>query len=79
MKNEIFIVITKNKNLQDFTSVNVSQECYSNKEEAINFCKSRMNAEELEKYQKALDRGLISWFEFDTKNYVYYIKVLSLR
>lgn len=79
MGNEIYIVICNNKNVVDFTEVNVSQECYKTKEQAIAFCKSRMNEEEIEKYEKALARGLISWYEFDTKDYIYTIKVLSLK
>lgn len=79
MENEIYIVICKNKNIADFTGVNVSQECYKTKEQAIAFCISRMNEEEIEKYEKALARGLISWYEFDTKNYIYTIKVLNLK
>ena len=79
MGNEIYIVICNNKNVVDFTGVSVSQECYKTKEQAIAFCKSRMNKEEIEKYEKALARGLTSWYEFDTKNYIYTVKVLSLK
>ena len=79
MGNEIYIVICNNKNVVDFTGVSVSQECYKTKKQAIAFCMSRMNEEEIEKHEKALARGLISWYEFDTKNYIYTIKVLNLK
>ena len=79
MGNEVYIVICNNKNVVDFTGGSVSQECYKTKEEAIKFYKSRMNKEEIEKHEKALARGLISWYEFDTKNYIYAVKVLSLK
>ena len=79
MGNEVYIVICNNKNVVDFTGASISQECYKTKKQAIAFCKSRMNKEEIEKHEKALARGLISWYEFDTKNYIYTIKVLSLK
>lgn len=78
-KKEVYIVICRNKNFEDWTCIDVSQECYSNKEQAINFCKSRMNKEEVERYEKTLARGLISWYEFDTRKYEYRIKVLELE
>ena len=79
MGNEVYIVICNNKNVVDFTGASISQECYKTKKQAIAFCKSRMNKEEIEKYEKTLARGLTSWYEFDTKNYIYTVKVLSLK
>lgn len=57
----------------------VSQECYDTQEKAIEFCKSRLNKEELELTEKAQKRGLANWYEFFGKNYDYKIKVLSLK
>lgn len=76
---EIFIVISRCKGIKDFTSVGVSQECYKTMEQAIEFCKSKLNKEELEIHEKQLKRGLINWYEFDSKDYYYEIKVLSLK
>lgn len=60
-------------------STAISQECYDDKEKAIEFCKSRLNKEELELTEKAQKRGFASWFEFFGKDYSYEIKVLSLK
>lgn len=49
---EIFIVISRCKRIKDFTSVGVSQECYKTMEQAIEFCKSKLNKEELEIHEK---------------------------
>ena len=43
-------------------STTVSQECYDTQEKAIEFCKSRLNEEELEMHEKAYRRGLVSWY-----------------
>lgn len=59
--------------------IKVNQECYDDKEKAIEFCKSRLNKEELELTEKAQKRGFASWFEFFGKDYDYKIKVLSLK
>ena len=60
-------------------STAISQECYDTQEKAIEFCKSRLNKEELELTEKAQKRGLARWFEFFGKDYSYEIKVLSLK
>ena len=47
-------------------------------EDAVKYCQDKMNIEELEHRQKMLNRKLINWYEFFTKNYIYYIKVVDL-
>ena len=76
---EIFIIICRNKNREDWTTVGVSQECYKDIEKAIEFCRGRLNKEELEKHDKLIKKNMIQWYEFDSKDYVYEIKVLSLK
>lgn len=75
---EVYIVISRFKGNNDFTSVGVSQECYTDMEKAIDFCKSRLNTKELEQREKAVKRNLVNWYEYDTKDYHYEIKVLSI-
>lgn len=76
---EIYLVITRVKKNKDWTSIGINQECYKTMEQAIEFCKSRLSKEELERHEKAYKRGLVSWYEFDSKNYEYRIKVLNLK
>lgn len=76
---EIYIVISRFKKNDYFDSVGVSQECYIDMEKAIEFCESRLNAEELQKNRELKKRNLINWFEFDSKNYSYEIKVLNVK
>lgn len=75
----IYVVISRCKNRDDYTSISVSQECYTSIQEAIDFCKSKLTKEELEKHKKQIDRGLIHWYEFDNENYDYQIKVLNIK
>lgn len=76
MNKEIYIVIVYSKN-NNWT--NVSQECYDTKEKAIEFVESRLTNEDIERHNKQLKRGLISWYEYSNKNDIYEIKILSLR
>ena len=54
---EIFVVICRNKNREDWTTVGVSQECYKDIEKAIEFCRGRLNKEELEKHDKLIKKN----------------------
>ena len=76
---EIYLVITRCKRIKEWTAIGINQECYKTKEQAIEFCKSRLSKEELEMHEKAYRRGLVSWYEFDSKDYEYRIKVLNLK
>lgn len=76
---EIYIVVSRNNRIKDFTSVGVSQECYKTKEQAIKFCKSRLNKEELEEDTKMKNRNLKNWYEFDSRTCHYEIKILNLK
>ena len=76
MNKEIYVVIVYSKNN---TWTNVSQECYDTKEKAIEFVESRLTSEDIERHNKQLKRGLIYWYEYSSKNYIYEIKILSLR
>lgn len=75
----IYIIIIRNKHNMDFTSIAISSECYTKMKDAINFCKSKLTKQELALHQKQIDRGLIHWFEFDSKDYEYRIKVLDVK
>lgn len=77
MENEIYVVYVES--LKNWAGIEISQECYKEKEQAIDFIKTRLTKEELEKNLKAQKRGLQSWYEFFGKNYIYNVKVLSLR
>ena len=74
-KQHIYIVynIFKRKNAQSIDNI-----AFTNKDSAVEYCKSKMNIEELEQRTKMLDKNLINWYEFLTKNYIYYIKVVDL-
>ena len=76
---EVYLVITRCKRIKEWTAIGINQGCYKTKEQAIEFCKSRLNEEEVERYEKAYRRGLVSWYEFDSKDYEYRIKVLNLK
>lgn len=75
---KIYIVMSRFKQLTDFTSVRVSQECYETEEQAIEFCKSRLNKEELEKHERLLKKRMINKYEFDSKDYEYKIEILKV-
>ncbi len=75
---EIYVIESIYTKSNDFTSVGISTECYTDLEKAIEFCKSRMTKEEIEKYENAVKRNLQNRFEFYTKNYIYYIKFLRI-
>ena len=75
---EIYVVISRYKGRTDFTSVKVSQECYKELEDAVNFCESRLTEEEILENKKAKNRNLKHWFEYDSKDYYYEIRILNL-
>ncbi len=77
-RKEIYVIESVFNKGQDWTSVGISTECYTDLEKAVDFCKSRMNKEELERYENAVNRGLQNRFEFFTKDYTYYIKFLRI-
>lgn len=78
---EIYAVLVIPKGITGYKTyeTRISQECYEDKEKAIDFCKSRLNKEELENHEKQLKRNLISWYEFEGAKCRYEIKVLSLK
>lgn len=76
---EVYVITCKCKNIEDWTGVSISQECYTDKEKAVEFCEGRLNSEELEHNRKMQKRKLINWFEFIGKDHVYEIKVLSVK
>lgn len=76
---EVYIVISRFKKRTDFTTIGVSSECYSTMEKAIEFCRSRLDNEELEEHDAQLKRKLINWYEFDSKDYKYEIKILNVK
>lgn len=76
---EIYIVISNNTKIKDFTSIGVSQECYKTKEQAIEFCESRLTEQEILKNRNAKRRNLQSWYEFFGKDTIYEIKILNLK
>ncbi len=75
---EIYVIESVFNKVQNWTSVGISSECYTDLEKAVDFCKNRMNKEELEKYEKGVNRGLQNRFEIFTKDYTYYIKFLKV-
>ena len=75
---EIYVVISRCKRIQDFTSLGISQECYKTKKQAIEFCESKLTKQEIEENKKAKNRNLKSWYEFDSQDYSYEIKVLKV-
>ena len=76
---KIYIVISRFKKIEDWTNTNISQEAYKTLEEAIDFCKSKMNNEEIERHDFLLKHNYINNFYFDTKNYIYTIKELNVK
>lgn len=77
LKKDIYIVICYSKKDLSFCGVAINGEYFTSKENAIFFCESRLTSEELEHHKKQLNRGLISWYEFDSSKYRYEIKVLD--
>ena len=74
-KEKIYIIYNIFKKTNTISIDNIS---FRDMEKAIEYCESKMNSEELEHRQKMLNRKLINWFEFFTKNYIYYIKEIDL-
>lgn len=77
MKKEIFVIY--NSFIGENTLIsNVDNIAFTDKEKAIEYIEKKLNAEEIEKNRKAKERNLQSWFEFFSKDYIYYIKVVDL-
>ena len=74
-KEKIYVIYNIFKKTNTISIDNIS---FRDMEKAIEYCESKMNSEELEHRQKMLNRKLINWFEFFTKNYIYYIKEIDL-
>lgn len=72
----VYIIIVENRK---FNTTSVSQEYYTSSKEAIKFIENRISNEDIEKHYKLLRRGLISWYEYSTKDYFYNIEVLSKK
>lgn len=77
MKKEIYVIYNKSKNDNSLIS-GVDNIAFKEKEKAIEYIEGKLNAEEIEKNRKAKERNLQSWFEFFSKDYIYYIKVVDL-
>ena len=75
---KVYVVTSRFKKLNDFTSIGVSQECYTDIDKAIEFCESRLTESERDTRNKQLKRKLIEWYEFDSKDYEYRIKELKV-
>ena len=76
---KIYVVKVRFKKIEDWTSINISQEAYKTLEEAIEFCKSRMNKEERKKHEYLVKHNYMTNFYFYTKNYIYTIKELNIK
>lgn len=77
MKKEIFVIY--NSFIGDTTLIsNVDNIAFTDKEKAIEYIESKLSKEEIEKNRKAKERNLQNWYEFFSKNYIYYIKVVDL-
>lgn len=75
---KVYAVISRFKKMEDFTTVGVSSECYDTLDKAIEYCRSKLNEEELERHEKQVKRNLINEWEYDTENYEYTIKELKV-
>lgn len=74
-KEKIYIIYNIFRTTDEVSIDNIS---FRDMEKAIEYCESKMNSEELKHRQNMLNRNLINWFEFFTKNYIYYIKEIDL-
>ena len=75
MKKDIFLIYNIFLKTGTQTIDNVS---FTNKDKAIEYIESKLTKEEILKTRNAKNRNLISWYEFLSKDYNYYIKVVSL-
>lgn len=75
MKKQIFVIYNTFKKTETITIDNVA---FKEKEKAIEYIESKLNAEELEHNRKMQNRNLRNWYEFFSKDYIYEIKVIDL-
>lgn len=76
--NEIYVI--KNLYLGDASNGwNVDNVAFTEKSKAIEYIQSKMNEDEIKNTDNAQKRGLLSWYEFSTKRYMYEIKVVTLK
>ena len=57
----------------------INQTCYTTKDKAIDFIKSRLSQNEIIQNELAHKRNLQAWYEFLTKRYNYTIEVLEVE
>lgn len=74
---KIWIVIVYSRRDKYNTGVAVNQQFFETNGAAMKFCESRLTPEEVERHYKQLQRGLISWYEYSNKDYIYEIKELE--
>ena len=75
--NNVYIVKCNYNGDNPYTKVN--QICYTSKDKAIEFIKSRLSSKEIEVNEIAQRRNLQAWYEFLTKKYDYIIEVLNVE
>lgn len=74
---KIWIVICYSKRDLYNTGVAVNQNYFKTNGSAMKFCESRLTKEEVERHYKLLQRNMISWYEYSSKDYNYEIKELE--
>ena len=74
---KIWIVICYSKRDLYNTGVAVNQNYFETNGSAMKFCECRLTKEEVEKHYKLLQRNMISWYEYSSKDYNYEIKELE--
>lgn len=74
---KIWIVICYSKWDLYNTGVAINQKYFETNGSAMKFCESRLTKEEVEKHYKLLQRNMISWYEYSSKDYNYEIKELE--
>lgn len=60
-------------------NISIDNVAFNTKEEAVKYIEEKLNKEELEHNRKMQKRNLRNWYEFFSKNYIYYIKVVTLK
>lgn len=79
MKNQEICVIYNTFKRGNQLISKIDNVAFKDVDKAIEYIESKLTEEEILKNRKAKNRNLQDWFEFSSKDYIYYIKIITLE